>query len=59
MHTEGNPESATAMIHKSTLCKLKIVIIPKHGYFMYFHYAKMMRIFKKYSRQTGASGSNE
>ena len=32
MDTEGNPESATAMIHKITLLKLKIVIIVKHCY---------------------------
>ena len=30
MHTEGYPEYATAMIHKITLLKLKIVIIVKH-----------------------------
>ena len=57
MDTEGNPESATAMIHKITLFKLKIVIIVKHCYSMYFQYAKMMRIFQKYTRQTGASGN--
>ena len=54
MHTEGNPESATAIIHKITLFKLKIVIIVKHCYSMYFQYAKMMRIFQKYTQQTGA-----
>ena len=57
MHTEGNPEYATAIIHKITLFKLKIVIIVKHCFSMYFQYAKMMRIFQKYTRQTGASGN--
>ena len=32
MHTGGNPESATAIIHKITLFKLKIVIILKYCY---------------------------
>ena len=32
LHTEGNTESATGMIHKITLLKLKIVIIVKHCY---------------------------
>ena len=57
MHTEGNPESATAIIHKITLLKLKFFIIVKHCYSMYFQYAKMMRIFQKYTWQTGASGN--
>ena len=57
MDTEGNPEYAPAMIHKITLFKLKIVIIVKHCFSMYFQYAKMMRIFQKYTRQTGASGN--
>ena len=57
MHTRGNPECATAIVHKITLFKLKIVIIIKHFYFMYFEYGKMMRIFQKYIRQTGASGN--
>ena len=57
MDTEGNPEYAPAIIHKITLFKLKIVIIVKHCFSMYFQYAKMMRIFQKYTRQTGASGN--
>ena len=57
MHTGGNPESAPAIIHKITLFKLKIVIIIQTFYFIYFQYAKMMRIFQKYTRQTGASGN--
>ena len=39
------------------LLQLKIVIILKHFYLMYFQYAKMMRIFQKYTQQTGASGN--
>ena len=39
------------------LLHLKLVIILKHCYLMYFQYAKMMRIFQKYTRQTGASGN--
>ena len=57
MHTEGNPEYVPAMIHKITLFKLKIVIIVKHCFSMYLQYAKMMRIFQKYTWQTGASGN--
>ena len=57
MHTGGNPEYAPSMIHKITLVKLKIVIIVNHCYLIYFQYAKMMRIFQKYTRQTGASGN--
>ena len=57
MHTGRNPEYATAIIHIITLFKLKIVIILKHCYLMYFQYAKMMRIFQIYTRQTGASGN--
>ena len=50
MHTGGNPEYAPSMIHKITLVKLKIVIIVNHYYLIYFQYAKMMRIFQKYTR---------
>ena len=57
MDTEGNPESVTAIRHKITLFKLIIVIIVKHCYSMYLQYAKMMRIFQKYTRQIGASGN--
>ena len=57
MHNGGNPEYATAIVHIITLFKLKIVIILKHCYLMYFQYAKMMRIFQKYTRQMGASGN--
>ena len=57
MHNGGNPEYAPSMIHKITLLNLKIVIIVNHCYLMYFQYAKMMRIFQKYTRQTGASGN--
>ena len=57
MDTEGNPESAPAIKHEITIFKLKIVIIAKHCHSMYFQYAKMMRIFQKYTRQTGASGN--
>ena len=45
------------MVHKVTLLKYKMVIIVNHCYLMYFQYAKMMRIFQKYTRQTGASGN--
>ena len=34
-----------------------MVIINNHCNLMYFQYAKMMRIFQKYTRQTGASGN--
>ena len=57
MHNEGNPEYAPSMIHNITLFNLKIMIIRKRCYLMYFQYAKMMRIFQKYTRQTGASGN--
>ena len=55
MHTGGNPEYATAIVPKITLFNLKIFIIAKQCYSMYIHYAKMMRIFQKYTRQTRAS----
>ena len=55
MHTGGNPDYATAIVPKITLFKLKIFIIAKQCYSMYIHYAKMMRIFQKYTRQTRAS----
>ena len=57
MHNGVNPQYAPAIIHKITLVKLKIVIIVNHCYLIYFQYAKMMRIFQKYTRQTGASGN--
>ena len=57
MHTGGNPEYGPSIIHKITLVKLKIVIIVNHYYLIYFQYAKMMRIFQKYTQQTGASGN--
>ena len=57
MDTEGNPESAPAILHKITLFKFKSVIIVKHCYLMFLQYAKMMGIFQKYTRQTGASGN--
>ena len=34
MHTGGNPEYGTGIIHKIILFKLKIVIILKHCYLM-------------------------
>ena len=46
-----------SIVHKITLFKFKMVIIVNHCYLMYFQYAKMMRIFQKYTRQTGASGN--
>ena len=52
MHTGGNPEYDTGIVDKMTLFKLKIVIIVRHFYLMYFQYGKMMRIFQKYTRQT-------
>ena len=57
MHTGGNPEYATPIVHEITLLKLKIVIIVKHCYLMYFQYAKMMRIFEKYTWQTRPLGN--
>ena len=57
MHTGGNPEYDSGMVHKMTLFKFKMVIIVNLCYLMYFQYAKMMRIFQKYTRQTGASGN--
>ena len=57
MHTGRNPEYATTIVDKITLFNFKIVIIIKNFYFIYFQYAKMMRIFQKYTRQTGASGN--
>ena len=55
--TGGNPESETGMVHKMTLFKFKMVIIVNHCYLIFFQYAKMMRIFQKYTRQMGASGN--
>ena len=57
MHTEENPECAPAIKHEITILKLKILIITKQCHSMYLQYAKMMRIFQKYTRQTGASGN--
>ena len=47
MHTGGNPEYATAIVHKITLFKLKILIILNHCDLMFFQYANIMRIFQK------------
>ena len=46
-----------SMVYKVTLFKYKMVIIVNHCYLMSFQYAKMMRIFQKYTRQMGASGN--
>ena len=46
-----------SIVHKVTLLKFKMVIIVNHCDLMYFQYAKMMRIFQKFPRQTGASGN--
>ena len=43
----GNPEYATAIVHKITLFKLKILIILNHCDLMFFQYANIMRIFQK------------
>ena len=56
MMTVGN-RYLQSIVHKITLFKFKMVIVVNHCYFMYFEYAKMMRIFQKYTRQTGASGN--
>ena len=56
MMTVGN-RYLQYMVHKVILLKYKMVIIVNHCYLMYFQYAKMMRIFQKYTRQTGASGN--
>ena len=56
MMSVGNRYSQS-MVYKVTLFKYKMVIIVNHFYLMYFQYAKMMRIFQKYTRQTGASGN--
>ena len=45
------------ILHKIPLFMFKMVIILNYYYLMYFQYAKMMRIFQKYTRQTGASGN--
>ena len=47
MHTGGNPEYATGIVHKITLFKLKILIILNHCDLMFFQYANIMRIFQK------------
>ena len=57
MHSGGNPEYGTAIVHKIRLLQMKIVIILKHCYLMYFQYDKMMSIFKKYTWQTRTSGN--
>ena len=46
-----------SIVHKIKLFKFNMVIIVNHCHLMYFQYAKMMRIFQKYTRQTGASGN--
>ena len=56
MMSVGNRYSQS-MVYKVTLFKYKMVIIVNHCYLMSFQYAKMMRIFQKYTRQTGASGN--
>ena len=56
MMTVGN-RYLQSIVHKITFFKFKMVIIVNHCYLMYFQYAKMMRIFQKYTRQTGASGN--
>ena len=57
MDTERNGQYAPAIKHEITILKLKIVIIAKQCHSMYFQYAKMMRIFQKYTWHTGASGN--
>ena len=56
MMSVGNRYSQS-MVYEVTLFKYKMIIIVNHCYLMSFQYAKMMRIFQKYTRQTGASGN--
>ena len=56
MMTVGN-RYLQSIIHKITLFNYKMVVIVNHCHLMYCQYAKMMRIFQKYTRQTGASGN--
>ena len=54
MMTVGN-RYLQSIVHKIKLLKFKMVIIVNNCHLMYFQYAKMMRIFQKYTRQMGAS----
>ena len=56
MMTVGN-RYLQGIVHNIALFNFKMFIIISHCYLMYFQYGKMMRIFQKYTRQTGASGN--
>ena len=56
MMTVGN-RYLQSIVNKIKLFKFKMVIIVNHCYLMYFQYAKMIRIFQKYTRQMGAPGN--